>query len=123
MLRLVPSACCKSRNGEVTRCEIGVADAIRLPVPDAALAAIVTNAPFGIQHVPRTREMSLETWWRVVLSEFARVVRPGGAVVILHPVDDAFTQAVRNDRDVADTGRTAIRTLGQLASIWTLRRT
>ena len=103
--------------------EIAVADAIRLPVPDAALAAIATNAPFGIQHVPRTREMSLEAWWRVVLSEFARVVRPGSAVVILHPGGAAFTQAVRHDRDLTDSGRIAIRTLGQPASIWTLRRT
>ena len=102
--------------------DVVAADATRLPLADGAAGAVVTNAPFGVQHVPQTGGLELGAWWQAVLAEFARVVRPGGTVVVLHPEDRRLSDAVRANPDLRDQGHAPIRTLGQDASIRTLRR-
>lgn len=102
--------------------EIIVANSDELPFADAAAAAVATNPPFGIQHVPRTLGRPLDEWWRANLAEFARVVHSGGRVVLLHPDDQLLAAAVRATRGLREEGHIRIRTLGQQAAIWTLRR-
>lgn len=101
---------------------VAIGDAAALPVATGAAAAIVTNAPFGVRHAPRTGGLPPAKWWRVVLQEVIRVVRPGGAVVILHPADSIFVRVVRSSAQLALEKRIAIRTLGRPATIWSLRR-
>jgi SAM-dependent methyltransferase len=101
---------------------VTLADATDLPLADGQVAAVATNAPFGVQHVPRTGGRSLSDWWCAVLSELRRVVRPGGMIVILHPDDRVFRDAVRQTEGVYEIMRTSLRTLGRDAVIWTLRR-
>jgi tRNA (guanine10-N2)-dimethyltransferase len=101
---------------------IVLATADDLPVADAAAAAVATNPPFGVQHGPRTLGRPLDEWWRANLAEFARVVQTGGRIVLLHPEDELLAAAVRATPVLREEGRTAIRTLGQQAAIWTLRR-
>jgi len=102
--------------------EIVVANSDDLPVADAAAVAVATNPPFGFQHEPRTLGRPLEEWWRANLAEFARVVQSGGRVVLLHPNDELLAAAVRSTPVLREEGRMSIRTLGQQAAIWTLRR-
>jgi hypothetical protein len=57
-------------------------DARDTGLADAAVDAVVTNLPFGRQfEVPG----SMTIWLSNVLAEFARIVRPGGRVVVLAP--------------------------------------
>lgn len=102
--------------------EVTVGDAADLPLADGEAAAIVTNAPFGVQHVPRTGGRSRREWWRLVLAEFRRVVRPGGSIVILHPDEPAFAEALRSESSLQLRRKIPIRTLGQPAVIWSLLR-
>lgn len=103
--------------------ELHMSDATALALDDGAVAAIATNAPFGIQHAPQTQGLSLDAWWRTVLAEFGRVVGSGGIVALLHPDDSALADAIRATPQLSGTGSMAVRTLGQPASIWTMRRT
>jgi len=58
------------------------ADARKLPQPDGAFDAVVTNLPFGRQF-----RVGGDTaaWVTGVLREAARVIRPGGRVIVLVP--------------------------------------
>jgi 23S rRNA G2445 N2-methylase RlmL len=99
-----------------------VADAVDLPLDDGAAAAVTTNPPFGVQHALRTGGRSHEAWWMAVLAELARIVRPGGRVVLLYPDDDVLAVALRGTRLLREGSRAPIRTLGQHAVIRTLLR-
>jgi len=57
-------------------------DARKLDLGDAAVAACVSNLPFGRQYAP-TGDRA--TWLADVLAELARVTQPGGRVVVLVP--------------------------------------
>jgi 23S rRNA G2445 N2-methylase RlmL len=102
--------------------EVVVADATDLPLANGAAAAIATNAPFGVQHMPQTGGKPLELWWQAVVTEMVRVVTSHGALSILHPDDHPFTHALRQADALRQLTRTPIRTLGQPAVIWTLER-
>ncbi len=102
--------------------EVMVGDATDLPLADEEAAAIVTNAPFGVQHVPRTGGRALGEWWRLVLAEFRRVVRAGGTIIILHPEDSTFSRALKVESRLQLRRRIPIRTLGRPAVIWSLVR-
>lgn len=95
--------------------EVEAGDARELPVPDASAGAVVTNLPFGAQYdVPGDPVV----WLAAVLGEAARVVRPGGRVVVLHP--DIPRAALPTA--LALDGRTRVSVLGRDATIWTHQR-
>lgn len=56
------------------RCELLVADAVRLPLADASFDAVFCSEV--IEHIPD---------WRSAIAEMARVLRPGGKLVITTP--------------------------------------
>jgi tRNA G10 N-methylase Trm11 len=118
----IDEAAVRATRDNAPMAEVAVADAARLPLADGAVSAVATNAPFGVQHVPRTGGREIGQWWSAVLGELVRVVRPGGPIVILHPEDRQLARGVHATAGLVDTGHVAIRTLGMNASIWNLRR-
>lgn len=101
------------RNAPRSTVELG--DARHLPYPDAAIAAVVSNLPFG-QRYGVDDEMG--DWLSDVLAELTRVVRPGGRVVLLASKipRSAAPQVLRLNR------RFPIRLLGTKATIWVYDR-
>jgi 23S rRNA G2445 N2-methylase RlmL len=88
-------------------------DARRLDVEAGSVGAVVSNLPFGRQfQVPG----GTESWLRAVLGELARVVRPGGRVVLLVPElpRAAVPPRWRLTRSVR------VQLLGTRATIWVL---
>lgn len=118
----INEAAVRATRDNVPAVEVAVADAARLPLANAAVGAVATNAPFGVQHVPQTGGREIGQWWSAILGELVRVVRPGGPIVILHPEDRELTHGVRATAGLVDTGHVPIRTLGVDAAIWNLRR-
>jgi 23S rRNA G2445 N2-methylase RlmL len=57
-------------------------DARGLDLPEASVAACVSNLPFGRRF---TVDGERSAWLRAVLAEMVRVTRPGGRVVVLAP--------------------------------------
>jgi tRNA G10 N-methylase Trm11 len=57
-------------------------DVHRLDLPDASVAAVVSNLPFGQQFEV---EGSMSRWLADALAETARVTRRGGRLVLLAP--------------------------------------
>jgi len=102
--------------------DVCLGDAADLPWANREAAAVVTNAPFGVQHIPQLGGRSEGEWWRSVLDELARVVRPGGTVVLLHPDRRRFRNEVNATSSLQLRARLPIQTLGQQATIWSLSR-
>jgi hypothetical protein len=84
------------------------ADAVRLPLPAGSVAAVVSNLPFGRQYA---MPADPERWLRTVMTEWERVLAPGGRAVSLtgQPVDRAARGLFRIE------GRWRIRLLGDPA--------
>jgi 23S rRNA G2445 N2-methylase RlmL len=95
--------------------DVQLGDARRLSLPPDAVAACVSNLPFGRQF---QREGDPERWLGAVLGELERVTRPGGAVVLLVPEipRGAVPRALRLK------SRHRLRLLGIDTSIWDFRR-
>ena len=93
--------------------EIEVGDARRIALPDDAVDAVVSNLPFGRQY---TVDGDEQVWLRAVLTELARVTRPGGRLVLLVPeLPSAALPAGVRLRE-----RHPIRLLGARTTIWSL---
>lgn len=60
-------------------------DATRLPLESATVDALASNPPHGVQMQP---EQGLESLYRGLLAEAARVLRPGGRMTFLTPLRD-----------------------------------
>ncbi len=91
------------------------ADARRLDLPDNSLEACVSNLPFGQQYEVQG---NMREWLRIVLTEMARVTRPGGWLVLLTPqIPRAALPAGLQPRD-----RYPIQLLGTKTTIWTYER-
>ena len=96
--------------------DVRVGDARCLEVADHGVGASVSNLPFGqrygVQGDPRG-------WLRSVLGELARVTRPGGRVVLLHPrLPHPVVPTTLRMRD-----RVRVRLLGMDTTIWVYDRT
>ena len=95
---------------------VALADARRLPVADGAVAACVSNLPFGQQYEV---EGDPTVWLARVLAEMTRVTQPLGRVVVLVP--EVAKRASR--RRSASIRRAPIVLLGTKTTIWTYERT
>jgi 23S rRNA G2445 N2-methylase RlmL len=91
-------------------------DAGRLPLPDACVDRIVSNPPFGKQ---LSRPEQVASLYRRMISEYNRVLRPGGRAVLLVADFPALTAAAaavnwKGQRQLR------VRVLGQPArlSVW-----
>lgn len=96
-------------------------DATALPLPDESVHAVVTNLPWGRKVGERA---SLPQLYEGVIREAARVLVPGGRMVILTSEWDFLKQAVGARRELA-TVRTVrnVYVLGRRADIFVLART
>jgi 23S rRNA G2445 N2-methylase RlmL len=90
---------------------LDVGDARRLDRPDGSVDACVSNLPFGRRYAV---EGDRAGWLRRVLSEMARVTRPGGRVVVLVP--DVPAAAVPATLRRSSTHR--LRLLGTSTAMW-----
>jgi Putative RNA methylase family UPF0020 len=90
-------------------------DARSLDLPDGSVAACVSNLPFGHRYeVPGDPAV----WIESVLTELARVTRPGGRIVLLVPdLPRAAVPATLRRLD-----HHTLRLLGQPTAIWSFRR-
>ncbi len=81
----------------VTNLDVVVADARRLPLPDASIDLAVSN--YCLHHITDAEKL-------VALRELARVLRPGGRLVF---GDMMFNVGFRTARDRRVVGRLALR--------------
>jgi tRNA G10 N-methylase Trm11 len=91
------------------------ADARRVPLRDDAATAVVTNLPFGRQHVVQGSPVA---WYRRVLQESLRVAPQA---VVLAAATTPFRQALGR-LDIELAGRYEITLLGNRTIIWDVRR-
>jgi hypothetical protein len=90
-------------------------DARELDLDEGSVDACVSNLPFGRQY---TVQGEPRAWLRDVLTEMARVTRPGGRVVLLAPdIDKTSVPPALRFRDRYD-----LRLLGARTSIWVYHR-
>ena len=98
----------------VPRSIVQQADVHRLPHPDGAFDAVVSNLPFGRQF---RVGVNPKLWVRDTLREAARVTRPGGRVVVLTPPPTPKDPAGLSLAEVH-----ALRLLGVSTRIWVYDR-
>jgi SAM-dependent methyltransferase len=101
------------RNVPAVRVRVG--DARNLVEDESSVAACVSNLPFGRQFVVQGQA---RPWLTRVLSEMARVTRPGGRVVLLAPDIPRSTVAAQ----LRLRARHPIRLLGTATTIWVYDR-
>ena len=96
--------------------DVRVGDARGLEVADHGVGASVANLPFGQRY---SVQGDPHGWLRSVLGELARVTRPGGRVVLLHPrLPHSVVPGTLRMRD-----RVRIRLLGMGTTVWVYDRT
>lgn len=67
-------------------------DATRLPMADHSLDAIISNPPFGKQMQP---EINIGHFYRRMIKQYHRILKPGGKAVLLVSEFDALREATR----------------------------
>lgn len=87
-------------------------DAIRLPLRDASVDAVITNPPYGRQH---TAEAGLDRLYARSMREAARVLRNGGRCVVLTGEAGAFLRALPPTLTVKAKRRILLRGLPVMA--------
>jgi 23S rRNA G2445 N2-methylase RlmL len=98
---------------------VSVSDAHKLAVEDAAVAAVVTNLPFGSTYALPADPGG---WFTETLSELARIVCDGAAVVLLVAPGRAFASALGSERALVEERRLEVELLGKPTALRQLRR-
>ena len=83
-------------------------DATRLPVRSESIDAMITNPPYGRQHEAAS---GLERLSRGLLREAARVLRPGGRLVVLTGEPVILARAIPKQIRVLEKQRLLLRGL------------
>lgn len=109
-----------SAQSNVPAATVTRSDVRELSFADDSVQTIVTNPPFGKQHQPETAGLSERKWWDLVLDQFIRIIVPGAPIVLLHPDEGAYGEAIRRPGLRVERIAT-VKTLGQQATIWRLR--
>jgi SAM-dependent methyltransferase len=94
---------------------VTIGDALRLDRPDASVAAVVSNLPFGRQY---RVEADMGAWLADLLREVARVLTPGGRAVLLTPARAAGL----GPASLPPAGQFSVRLLGLRTTIWCFNR-
>lgn len=94
---------------------VAIGDALHLDLPDASVAACVSNLPFGRQY---RVEAEMSTWVGRLLHEAARVLTPGGRAVLLTPARAAGLAPA----SLTPAGQFSVRLLGLRTTIWCFNR-
>lgn len=92
--------------------KVALADARKLPLGDRSAHAIVSNLPFGAQY---EMQETPEQWLVTVLGEMARILRPGGRAVLLHPLQLPARRA-----GLTVKASTPLTLLGRRTTLWQL---
>ena len=93
-------------------------DARRIPLPAGGVGALVANLPFGVRYdIPG----DAREWLRSLLAETTRVVRPGGAVVLLTAAGGAARVVIERCAALAVDRRVPVQLLGVDAVLWAAR--
>jgi len=82
----------RRKTGGIKNMKVAQANALRLDLPDASIDKIITDPPWGeYQGMP-----SLERFYEEMLSEFRRVLKADGIVVILIGPKETFEYVLQN---------------------------
>lgn len=95
-------------------------DARNLPLETAAIDKVATNLPFGKQIASREAVKAL---YPAFLAEMARVLRPGGRLVLLSSEYDLVKAGVREQPALAILTGYSVAMLGQWGRIYIIERT
>lgn len=94
-------------------------DATALPLAAESVDALASNPPHGIQ---MQADQGLEALYRGLLSEAARVLRPGGRMTFLTPLREMTDGLLNEDRHFRIERCFVIDLLGQRPYLYALRR-
>jgi predicted RNA methylase len=97
------------------KAQVTAHDVRALDRPDGSVAAVVSNLPFGRQYTVQGDDAG---WLASALAEMARVVRPGGRVVLLVP----GIPAAGGPASLRLARREPIRLLGTKTTLWVFDR-
>ncbi len=107
----------KGRKGQ--KISIRQWDARNLPLEDAAVGKLVTNLPFGKQIGSKSK---LEALYGDLFSELARVVVPGGRLILLSSEYDLIKQQMRQQPHLEIMTGYSVATLGTWGRIYVVKR-
>jgi SAM-dependent methyltransferase len=111
----VENAAVRAAGRNVPGAAVELGDARRIDLPDQVAGACVSNLPFGQRF---TVPEGMRSWLNDVMSELARVTRPGGRVVVLAPEIPAEVRPSR----LRALERYRVDLLGTPATIWAYER-
>jgi tRNA (guanine6-N2)-methyltransferase len=94
-------------------------DAATLPLADCSVSVVLANLPFGRQVGSHQGSVGL---YARLLTEWARVVRPGGRLVLLTTERDTIEQTVSEDRRLRVSRRLSVIVRGLPATLFVLAR-
>lgn len=94
-------------------------DARQLPLEDASVDKVASNLPFGKQVAAG---QDLEALYLGILAELARVVRPGGKVVLLSSEFELLKQCLRQQPALTTQTGYSVAVLGHWGRIYLLER-
>jgi predicted RNA methylase len=119
----------RARFGGVPNVEVRECDALRLThVADGSVDLVVTDPPWGFWDGDSYRgDRSIESLYRGMLAEFARILRAGGRAFVLTGAKSEFENAARASETFspcvdADRFRTDILVNGKKSAVYALKK-